>query len=58
MWNDPVVEEIHRAREAHARKFNFNLEAIVEDLHRIERGMKTPPVSLPPKPVEPRRKAA
>jgi hypothetical protein len=58
MWNDPVVEEIHRAREEHARKFNFNLEAIVEDLHRIERGMKATPVSLPPKPVDPHRKAA
>jgi len=34
MWNDPIVEEVREARQAYARKFNFDLQAIVADLRR------------------------
>ena len=34
MWNDPIVEEVRQAREAHAKKFNFDLQAIVADLKK------------------------
>jgi hypothetical protein len=32
MWKDPIVEEIHRYREAHAKKFNYDMRAIYEDI--------------------------
>ena len=32
MTPDPIVDEIHRIREAHAAKFNFDLRAIFLDL--------------------------
>jgi mitochondrial fission protein ELM1 len=32
MWQDPIVEELHRYREAHAKKFNYDVWAIHEDL--------------------------
>lgn len=31
---DPIVEEIHRHREEHARKFNYDIHAICEDLRQ------------------------
>ena len=36
MRSDPIVEEIRKYRQAHAKKFNYNLEAIVADLRRQE----------------------
>ena len=31
---DPIVEEIHEFREAHARKFNYDMDAIFADLEQ------------------------
>ena len=31
---DTIVSEIHRHREAHARRFNYDLRAMGEDLQR------------------------
>ncbi len=31
MWRDPIVEEVRRIRDEHARKFNYDLHAICED---------------------------
>lgn len=44
---DPVNEEIHKHREEHARKFNFDLAAIRRDLKERSRNVKV--VRLPPK---------
>ncbi|MCC6126973.1 MAG: hypothetical protein IT426_18600 [Pirellulales bacterium] len=33
-WRDPIVEEIHRIREEHAARFNFDLDAIARDLQK------------------------
>jgi hypothetical protein len=32
MWKDPIVEEIHAVRAEIARRFNYDLRAIVADL--------------------------
>jgi hypothetical protein len=32
MWEDPIVEEVRRAREEHALKFNYNIDDIIRDL--------------------------
>ncbi|MGL5922643.1 hypothetical protein [Chroococcidiopsis sp.] len=34
MWTDEVLEEIHKIREEHAKAFNYDLQAICDDLRR------------------------
>ncbi len=34
MWKDPIVEEVRRIRQQHAKRFNYDLRAIVEDLRK------------------------
>ena len=34
MWQDPIVEEIHRIRDEYAKKFNHDFHAICEDLRK------------------------
>ena len=46
---DPIVDEVRQAREAHARQFNYDLDAICEDLRKREKTSGHPTVSLPPK---------
>lgn len=36
-WEDLIVAEIRSIRDAHARKFNYNLVAIVDDLMKKQR---------------------
>lgn len=47
--NDPIVEEIRKVREAHAAKFNYDLEAIAADFQQREREGPHKVVSLPPR---------
>ena len=30
MFNDPIIEEIHKYREKHAAKFNYDIKKIVD----------------------------
>ena len=46
---DPIVEEVRKARQDHAKEFNHDLLAICKDLKRIERECGHRVVSLPPK---------
>jgi len=52
--NDEIIDEVRAVREAHAEKFNFDLDAIYEDIKRSEeehiaRGAKfiDPPPTTP-----------
>ncbi|SMF96572.1 hypothetical protein SAMN02949497_3974 [Methylomagnum ishizawai] len=56
MWNDPIVEELHRVREDHAARFNGDLRAIAEDLRRVEETWPAPIIDPPPKPPIPHRR--
>lgn len=47
MWTDPIVEELHKIREEHAKTFNYDLKAIFEDLKKQERQSGVTYVSLP-----------
>jgi hypothetical protein len=49
MWNDPIVEEVREIRNAHAKKFNYDLKAIAADLRKQQQAGKHRVVSLPPK---------
>ncbi len=37
MWTDPIVEEIHKIRQEHAAKFDYDLRAIVRDYQRRQK---------------------
>ena len=49
MWNDEIVEEVRKYRETYAAKFNFNLQAMYEDLKKAEKKSKHKRVSFKPK---------
>lgn len=46
---DDIVEEVRKNREAYAAKFNFDLQAMFEDLKKAERKSKHKKVSFKPK---------
>lgn len=35
--NDPIVEEVRRVRDAHAARFNYDLDAIFQDIKEREK---------------------
>ncbi len=49
MWKDTIVEEVRKAREAHAAHFGYDLKAIYNDLKESEKRSGRKIVSLPPK---------
>jgi hypothetical protein len=49
MWQDRIVEEVRRIREAYARQFDYDLQAIHRDLKKQEEKSGRKIVSLPPK---------
>jgi hypothetical protein len=48
-WQDPIVEEVRRARDAYAKQFNYDLDAIYRDLKAKERQSRQRVVPCPPK---------
>jgi hypothetical protein len=44
----PIVEEVRKVREEHAARFNYDVDAIFEDLKKIEKGVdgQLSPLSL------------
>jgi hypothetical protein len=59
MWKDPIVEEVRRIRDAHARDFNFDLHAIFEDLlARQEKSGRTYVRFEPRRPSAPSKRRA
>ena len=36
-WSDPIVEEVRRIRDAHAARFNYDLDAIFLDIKEREK---------------------
>jgi hypothetical protein len=51
MWIDPIVKETREAGEKYTAKFNYNLEAIFQDLKKKEKGRNV--VNFNPKPYLP-----
>ena len=48
---DPIVEEVRKLREEHAARFNYDVDAIFDDLKGLERERGLTVVSLEPKRV-------
>lgn len=53
MWQDPIVEEVRQAREAHAARFDFDLRAIYHALKAQEDKSQRKRVSFAPKRIPP-----
>ena len=51
--NDPIVEEVRRVRDAHAAMFNYDLDAIFQDIKEQEKKSGLKFVSYPPRRTEP-----
>ena len=52
MTRNPIIDEIHRIRKAHAKKFNYDVAAIFEDLRRRDAECRN---LAKLRPVKPRR---
>lgn len=52
MWQDPIVDEIRKYREAHAAKYNFNLNEIYKAVKEDEEKSAHPKVSFPPRRIK------
>jgi hypothetical protein len=52
MIQDPIVEEVHRIREAIAARFNNDLQAICDDARQRQLASGRPAVAYPPRPAE------
>lgn len=37
MWIDPIVEELHKVRQAYAAKFDYDLRAMVRDCQQRQK---------------------
>ena len=37
MFSDPIVEEVRRVRDEHAKRFNHDLHAICEDFRKHQK---------------------
>ena len=54
MWQDPIVEEIHKTREEYARQFNFDIDAICKDIQAKQANSGREVVSFPPRKPRPK----
>jgi hypothetical protein len=55
---DPIVEEVRKLRENHADRFNYDVDAIFDDLKRLELELGGTVVSLQPKRIARLRESA
>lgn len=53
--NDPIVDEVRRVRDAHAAMFNYDLDAIFQDIKEQEKKSGLRFVSYPPRRTEPKQ---
>ncbi len=51
--NDPIVDEVRRIRDAHAARFNYDLDAIFHDSKEPEGKSGGKFVTYPPRRTEP-----
>jgi hypothetical protein len=52
MIPDPIVNEVRQFRDAYAKRFHYDLEAICRDIRAKQTQSGKTVVSLPPKPVQ------
>jgi hypothetical protein len=52
MARDPIVDEVRQFRDAYAKRFHYDLEAICRDIRAKQTQCGRKVVSLSPKPVQ------
>ena len=52
MWKDEIVDEVRKVRDEYAARFNYDLDAIYEDIKKQEMQTERKVVSLSPKKAE------
>jgi hypothetical protein len=52
MTRDPIVNEVRQFRDAYAKRFHYDLEAICRAIRAKQTQSGKTVVSLPPKPVQ------
>lgn len=52
MWNDKIVEEIHKSREEYLKKFNYDIHAVCQDIRKKTRDNDRRVVKPVPRPVK------
>lgn len=52
MWNDKIVEEIHKSREEYLKKFNYDIHAVCKDIRKKTRDNDRRVVKPVPRPVK------
>ena len=50
--NDPIVDEVRKVRDAHASRFNYDLDAIFRDIKDREKKSRHTFASFPPRKAE------
>lgn len=50
MYKDDILEEIHKYREDYAKSFNYDLQAIFEDIRKKQAASGRKMISVPLKP--------
>ena len=56
--HNPVLADVHAYREGHAKRFNFDLRRIFEDLLEAQKTGKRNIVSFPPKRIDQNKRNA
>jgi hypothetical protein len=49
---DPIIAEVRKARDAYARKFNYDIQAMCRDLKKRQAQNANKIISLPPKRIK------
>jgi len=58
MFKDPIIEEVRKFRDEYAKQFNYDLDAICQDLIKKQEQSEKKIVSFPPKRLEQLKKSA
>ena len=51
MWEDSIIEEIHKHREDYLKEFNYDLHAICQDIRKKQDQSDRPVIAPKPRPV-------
>lgn len=58
MWENEVLDEIRKYRDEHAKKFNYDIKAICEDIRRRQNASGRTIIKAPLKPPQHAKKNA
>ena len=52
MWEDSIIEEIHKHREDYLKEFNYDLHAICQDIRKKQDQSNRPVIAPKPRPCK------